>query len=86
MDKITEILKEMHEMADEPVGMAIGGGVIGPGVAGDGSPLGVQPLPGPPNDSMRIGNLLTPEEYQQRFIDYYSFPGIGVEAAPPADS
>jgi hypothetical protein len=58
MDKITEILKEMHEMQDEPVRMQEGG----------------------------VAGTLTPEEYQQRFIDYYNFPGIGVEAAPPADT
>ena len=58
MDKITKILQQMHEMADEPVGMQEGG----------------------------VAGTLTPEQYQQRFIDYYAFPGIGVEAAPPADT
>ena len=36
-------------------------------------------------DDTRLGNVLTPEEYQSRFIDYYNFPGIGVEAAPEVD-
>ncbi len=65
--------------------MAIGGGVIGPGRAGDDSdsPLGVMPMGQMPNS---MPGTLTPEQYQQQFIDYYSFPGIGVEAAPPADT
>tara|TARA_B100000963_G_scaffold105356_1_gene91330 strand:- start:13055 stop:15379 length:2325 start_codon:yes stop_codon:yes gene_type:complete len=32
-----------------------------------------------------MSKTLTPEQYQQQFVDYYSFPGIGVEAAPEVD-
>ena len=56
--------------------MAIGGGTIGPGV-------GIMPMGQMPNNSMP--GTLTPEQYQQQFVDYYSFPGIGVEAAPEVD-
>jgi hypothetical protein len=55
--------------------MAIGGGTIGPGV-------GVMPMGQMPNP---MPGTLTPEQYQQQFVDYYSFPGIGVEAAPEVD-
>jgi len=33
-------------------------------------------------DDTRLGNVLTPEEYQSRFIDFYAAPQIQVEAAP----
>ena len=37
-------------------------------------------------DDTRLGNYLTPEEYQTRFVDFYDMPGIKVEKAPdPAD-
>ena len=52
MDKITEILKEMHEMADEPVRMQEG------------------------------GTVLTPEEYQSRYVDFYAPFTIDVQQAP----
>tara|TARA_R100000388_G_scaffold10771_3_gene9074 strand:+ start:58 stop:1791 length:1734 start_codon:yes stop_codon:yes gene_type:complete len=32
-----------------------------------------------------MSKTLTPEQYQQQFVDYYSFPGIAVEAAPEID-
>ena len=33
-------------------------------------------------DETTLGNVLTPEEYQSRFIDFYAAPQIQVEAAP----
>ena len=64
--------------------MAIGGGTIGPGRGGSDpdSPLGIMPMGQMPNP---MPGTLTPEQYQQQFVDYYSFPGIGVEAAPEVD-
>ena len=64
--------------------MAIGGGTIGPGRGGSNpdSPLGIMPMGQMPNP---MPGTLTPEQYQQQFVDYYSFPGIGVEAAPEVD-
>lgn len=36
-------------------------------------------------DETTLGNVLTPEEYQSRFIDFYAAPQIQVEAAPEVD-